>query len=111
MFVCLFVFIFVELAFGKLYLGLQVIYYHFLVTLPDDALAKEIWNEMKKGSFPSLFAHIESILEEWNIDLNSVQYFTKNAWKREMKTRVKCHNFLQLINWCKSYKKIDYRKY
>ena len=89
----------------------QLLFYHFLITLSNDSLAKEFFLEQKKESFPSLFNQCEQLLTEWSINTETIHFYTKNAWKNKMKQLIKRRNHLQLIEWCKSYKKIDFQKY
>ena len=43
--------------------------------------------------------------------MNSISLYSKNAWAKFMKQKVAQLNHDQLIKWCRSYKKVDYKAY
>ena len=89
----------------------QLQFLRHVISMDNDTLVTVVYWEQKDKSLPCLFSHCEEVLREWNIELNSISLYSKNAWAKFMKQKVAQLNHDQLIKWCRSYKKVDYKAY
>ena len=46
---------------------------------------RDIYTTEKNPAFPSLFDHVERILDEWKIGPEDVKQYSKRAWKEKNK--------------------------
>ena len=89
----------------------KLLFYKHIVSLGEETLAKEIFNEMKESKYPSILEECEVVFNEWNIPIETIPMYTKMSWKHLMKKKMNQRNHDQLIQWCTTYKKIDMRNF
>ena len=86
----------------------KLLFLHHLATLPNGSLAKDFYLAQKLKKYPGIVTHCEDFLNQWNI--SNVELFTKYQWKKVIRDKIYHKNRDQILNWCKSYKKLDYNK-
>ena len=88
----------------------KLLSFHHIATLPVDSLARECYEEQKNMSnVEGIVNQCMEQLNQWGI--TNVQQYSKYSWRKQMKQKVKKKNFEDLLEWSKSYKKIDTNKY
>ena len=88
----------------------KLLFYHHVVTLPEDSLAGEIYRETRKNENKNnIIEECEKILCEWNI--YDVASYSKWSWRKTIKSQIKKKNDQDLLTWSLSYKKVDTIKY
>ena len=87
----------------------KLLFLHHLSTLPENSLAKEIFDLQKENALPGLVSECDSFMTDLGID-NDPTVYTKNQWKKLVKGKVNLKNKNDLLNMIKSYKKLDYDK-
>ena len=85
----------------------KLLFYHHLANLPDESLAKEVFNVQAKLSLPGLVSECYRFLAEMNIAENPNKT-SKWQWKRIIKTKIMNKNRNDLLNLIKGYKKLSY---
>ena len=81
---------------------------HHIATLPENTLAKEIYNVQKKLNLPGLVEECHEFLV--NTDIIEVENYTKLQWKHLVKQKMKEINKDDLLNQMKGSKKLQVEK-
>ena len=86
------------------------LFYHHLISLNDDALAKEVLTIQQENDFPSLTAECKKIPLDLNITSDPSCY-SEVGWDKQIKYNIHQLNRSQLLNQMKTYTKLDYAKF
>ena len=86
----------------------KLVFFHHLATLPDDCLAREVFDKQVKLSLPGLVPECQPYLETLNI--TDVSKYSKFQWKKIVNKFILNENRSELLNKIKDYKKLDYYK-
>ena len=78
---------------------------HHISSLPPSALSHQVLSIQEKFNFPSILQEVKPFLNKHQI-INLHEY-SKEEWKRLISNRIDQDNRNFLINWSKTYKKID----
>ena len=84
-------------------------FYHYLSVLPDDSLAKEIFNLQKENSLPGLVSECSELLSLLDVELEP-SFYTKVQWKKLISSQIHKKNKDDILNLIKPYKKLSYEK-
>ena len=86
----------------------KLIFYHHLVNLPSDSLAREVIDLQLSNpdtSGPNLVTEVKEYIEQ--LGMNPVNV-SKWQWKKKIRIFIKNKNRLDLLSNIKHYKKLDY---
>ena len=83
----------------------KLLFIHHLATLPDESLAREIYEIQKIFEFPGLIQDCQETLVKMQI--SDVSKFTKMQWKKLVKKYISSANEQELLERMKTYKKIN----
>ena len=86
----------------------KMLFIHHLATLSEGSLANDFYLSQKTKKYPGLVLQCEEYLRQWN--LTTIEQFTKYQWKVAIRRKIYNKNRDQMLNWCKSYKKLNYNK-
>ena len=64
----------------------KLIFYHHVMTLPEESLTRNFADEMKRNEYPGLVNECETVFNEWKI--SNVHSYSKLSWKRKIKERI-----------------------
>ena len=85
----------------------KLMFYHHLINLPENSLAKEIASIQTKMSFPGLMTECANLMEDY--ELEDAKAFSKMQWKKIVNKKVAEQNKASLLEVIeKKYKKLDY---
>ena len=84
----------------------KLLFFHHLSLLPDDALAKEIFDLQRENCLPGYVSECDDILN--GLEIGDPRFYSKNQWKKLVKEKVHDKNKSDLLNMVKTYKKLDY---
>ena len=84
----------------------QLLFMHHLATLPDHCLAKQYYLSQKTLKLPGVVTRSQDILHELN--LTNLENYSKCQIRKTVKEIMFNRNRLEILEWAKSYKKIDY---
>ena len=83
----------------------KLLFLHHLSTLPDESLAREIFEIQKIFEFPGLVQECrETLLKMGTTDITK---FSKSQWKKIVNSYISGENERELLDIMKSYKKIN----
>ena len=82
----------------------KLLFLHHIISLPDTAVAKEIYLIQREKGYPGLALETDVFLQKLGID-SDPSCFSKAAWKKEVLTKIHRKNKLDLISQMKLYKK------
>ena len=88
----------------------KLLFFHHILTLNDDALAKEIVTLQQEKNHPGLARDCNEFLSQMNIT-SDPRCYSKLQWTRIIKYNVHEMNRTQLLNRIKSYKKLSFEKF
>ena len=85
----------------------KLLFLHHVSTLPDNALAKQIYQVQSKLNLPGLVRECREFLIEHHI--GDTRAYTKAQWKKLIKGKIGCQNKLSILNKVKNqgYKKVN----
>ena len=84
----------------------KLLLYHHMSCLPDSALAKKIMMTQERLNYPSLKNEISHFLSKYEVV--NVNSFSKATWRNLVRKKITEMNRNYLIEWSRSYKKLDY---
>ena len=84
-------------------------FYHHILNLDDDAVAKQLAKSQVNNNFPGLMDECKTLLRKYDIEDEPTK-FTKIAWKKKVKDSVTNIAAKNILNKMKKYKKIDFEK-
>ena len=85
----------------------KLIFLHHLSVLPENTLAKEIYNlQQEKKDLPGLVSECASLMDD--LGINEPSYFTKHQWKKVVHKKLHEKNKSDLLNLIRPYKKLNY---
>ena len=85
-------------------------FYHHIINLEDDDIAKKIAQIQMKNKFPDLMMECQQLLRKYEIDDLIVTEYTKYSWKRIVKKAVVKKATDQIIDKMKNYKKVNFKE-
>ena len=85
-------------------------FYHHIMNLHEDALAKRFAIIQLRNKFPGLMKEAKEILRKYALDVMEVEDFSKQSWKKMVKQRVSRVEKEDLLNKIKQYKKVNYEE-
>ena len=83
-------------------------FYHHLLNLGSDSLAKTIAEVQELNSYPGLISECKSSLADLGLSVADPKDYSKNAWKKMIRKKIFEENRRQLLEDMKKYKKIKY---
>ena len=85
----------------------EIIILHHVTTLPDTALAKQIYQIQSKLNLPGLVSECQDFLTEH--DISDISVFTQTQWKKMVKSKIREHNKQSILDKVKNegYKKVN----
>ena len=91
-------------------LGKKLLFLHHVSTLPDTALAKQIFQVQSKLKLPGLVSECHDFLIEH--DISDISAYTKTQWKKMIKGKIRVHNKLSILDKVKNegYKKVKHEE-
>ena len=86
----------------------KLLFLHHVTTLPDTALAKQIYKIQSKLNLPGLVSECQDFLTEH--DISDISVFTQTQWKKMIKGKIRHHNKLSILEKVKNegYKKVTH---
>ena len=87
----------------------KLLFLHHLATLPDDALAREVYDVQRKLALPGLFQECQEFLVKFGI--TKPEKFTKNQWKSLVKNKIAEMNKNDILEQLKPLKKMKHEDY
>ena len=84
----------------------KLLFFHHLISLPEDSLAKNILNLKEEKGHPSEY---RTLLEELQIDEDPAN-FSKEHWKKHVSKKVHLKNKREILSKFNSSKKLDKEK-
>ena len=97
-----------SLTMSNLILGKQLNFVHHLSNLPEDALARTIFDEQVRLSLPGIYKQCEEYLKEMGIV--NLQNLSKWQMKSKVKKFIWNKNRKELLEKSRQYKKLDHAK-
>ena len=82
----------------------KLLFLHHIAKLPEDTLAKEIYNVQKKLNLPGLVEECKEFLI--NSEVTHVENFSKHEWKHLVKKKMKEENKEDILDQMKGSKKL-----
>ena len=86
----------------------KLLFLHHLATLPEDSLAREVYEVQTRLSLPGLVDECKEMLAEFMV--TDIISFTKKQWKLFIKKRIEEKNKYELLEQIKGYKKLCYEE-
>ena len=80
----------------------KLIFYHHLLNLSDEALAKQMINVQLQNNFPGLAQECQSYIKELNLSNIIDKKMHKNTWKREVHQAAEKYNKEKLLEDCQT---------
>ena len=74
----------------------KLTFYHHLINLPDEALAKQMMNVQLEHQFPGLVKECLNYLRELKLENVNLKNVSKTLWKKEVKKAIKIKNEKEL---------------
>ena len=87
----------------------KLLFIHHVATLPNDALAKEVYDTQRKLNLPGIFKDCEAFLIKAGV--TALEAYTSPQWKRFVKKIIAEMNQDELVKQMRSYKKIKQADY
>ena len=87
----------------------KLMFLHHLSTLPDETLAREIFEVQKRLNLPGLFQECQEFLIKFGI--TKIESFSPFQWKNVVKKNIAEMNRTDILNQMKKSKKMSYEKY
>ena len=87
----------------------KLLFFHHLATLPEDALARAIFDEQRRLSLPGLVQECQDFLVKFGI--TKVDSYTPYQWKSLVKSKISELNQCDILDDIKQSKKISQEKY
>ena len=84
----------------------KLLFIHHLETLPDDSLAKEVYDVQQRFAFPGLVQECNDFMVTFGI--TRIQQYSKIRWKTLVKNKITKMNKDDVISQSSSYKKINF---
>ena len=84
----------------------KLLFLHHLETLPDDSLAKEVYDVQQRLSFPGLVQECNDFMVKFGI--TRINQYSKIQWKTLVKNKISKMNKEAVISQSSSYKKISF---
>ena len=84
----------------------KLLFYHHLLTLPENSLAREIVEIQKERILQGLVKECDNVLNDLEIT-SDPSNFTKKHWKKIAKEAIQKKNRTELLDRMKSYKKLE----
>ena len=82
---------------------------HHLASLPDQALAKEVYSIQKENeNLPGLVTECNLYLSQLGIECSDPSIYSKCQWKKLIKTNIHAKNQSDILTQIQSYKKLEY---
>ena len=88
----------------------KLLFLHHVSSLPDSALAKEIYNVQVQLALPGLVQECQEFLVKCQI--TDVTIYSKSQWKTLVKSKIRECNKSDILQHCKTqgYKKLNYEE-
>ena len=83
----------------------KLILFHHISCLPDTTVAKQVLSIQQHFNFRGLHEEVREFINKHQI--TDIRSFSKMDFKRYVREKIHSENREYLINWSKSYKKID----
>ena len=83
----------------------KLLFYHHLVSLPDDSLASQVASVQEHLGFPGLVHECKKLMKRYS--LSNIRSYSKQQWKCIVRKAVLIANRNDLLEKAKNYKKID----
>ena len=83
----------------------KLLFYHHLVSLPDDSLASQVASVQEHLGFPGLVHECKKLMKSYS--LSNIRSYSKQQWKCIVRKAVLIANRNDLLEKAKNYKKID----
>jgi hypothetical protein len=87
----------------------KLMFLHHLSTLPNDTLAREIFEVQKKLNLPGLFQECQEFMMKF--DITKVENFSPIQWKNLVKNKIEEMNKIDILNQMKKSKKMKFEEY
>ena len=84
----------------------KLLFLHHLETLPDDSLAKEVYDVQQRLAFPGLVQECNDFMVMFGI--TRIKQYSKIQWKNLVKNKITQMNKNEVISQSSSYKKINF---
>ena len=84
----------------------KLLFLHHLETLPDDSLAKEVYDVQQRLAFPGLVQECNDFMVMFGI--TRIKQYSKIQWKTLVKNKITKMNKDAVISQSSSYKKINF---
>ena len=85
------------------------LFFHHLASHPEDALAREIFDEQRRLALPGLAQECQDFLVKFGI--TKVASYTSYQWKSLVKSKISELNHCDILDEIKQSKKISHEKY
>ena len=89
----------------------KLLFLHHLISLPNSALASEIYSiqQANVSEFPGLVSECNEYLEQLGISSNPA-FYTKFQWARLIKSKIHDKNKTDILSQMSTYSKLDFEK-
>ena len=87
----------------------KLLFYHHLATLPEDTLAREVFDEQRRLALPGLVQECQDFLVKFGI--TDASKYTPYQWKGLVKSKISELNHHDILEEIKHSKKISYEEY
>ena len=84
----------------------KLLFLHHLVTLPEDSLAREVYEIQARLDLPGLVKECQDVLALF--DITDISSYSSYQWKKIIKTKIRQKNRYELLEKMKLYKKHKY---
>ena len=82
----------------------KLIFLHHVATLPEDSLAREIYELQRQLSLPGLVSECSEYLVKF--DVTDITQYTKSQWKNKINSLIQEENRAELLKRMEKYKKL-----
>ena len=87
----------------------KLLFLHHLASLPDQALAKEIYSlQMENENLPGLVRESKLFFQQLGIDDSDPSSFSKYQWGKMIRYHIHAKNKSDILTKIQSYKKLEY---